>query len=113
MRCLLSDPDSDTATPSTYESLPRVTVGGMTTARNTFALPASLLARFVELADRAHWVSLIASGWTPAEIVALVLARVEPPVTIDGAQRFVGAVRTMPGPVWRGQWSAGVGDESA
>ncbi len=63
------------------------------------ALP-SWVVRYVELADQYNWDTLVAAGVSPEGIAHLVLVQVDPPLTIDDYERFIGAVRILPKSVW-------------
>ncbi|HZM57459.1 MAG TPA: hypothetical protein VFC03_20790 [Acidimicrobiales bacterium] len=59
-----------------------------------------VLYDYVRLAIQARWDHLIAAGWIGDQIVDLVLAHVEAPVTIDDYERFIGDIRTFPEWAW-------------
>jgi hypothetical protein len=60
-----------------------------------------LLCNYVRLAIQGRWDHLIAAGWTAGQIVDSVLAHVEPPVTIDDYEEFIGNIRSLPESTWR------------
>ncbi len=57
-------------------------------------------ATYVYLADQAGWVRLMQSGWTENQIIDQVLKHIEPPVSIDDYEVFIGKIRTLPTSVW-------------
>ena len=68
----------------------------MTTSSSNFPM----LYDYVYLADQAGWERLIQAGWTDDQIVDQVLRYVEPPLSIDDYEVFIGEIRTLPTSVW-------------